>query len=73
MSTRLDLALTEIADAAGRASALVEPADPSATLTVHRIAARVRRRRAVRAGAAGAVAISVRARSRRVLIAASGG
>ncbi|WP_136519086.1 hypothetical protein [Cellulomonas telluris] len=58
MSTRLDLALTEIADAAGRATALVEPADPTATLTVHRIAARVRRRRAVRAGAAGAVAAS---------------
>lgn len=58
MSTRLDLALTEIADAAGRASWLAEESDPTAALTVHRIAARVRRRRAVRVGASGAVAAS---------------
>ncbi|QGQ18575.1 hypothetical protein GC089_04070 [Cellulomonas sp. JZ18] len=58
MSTRLDLALTDIADAAGRASTLARPSDPTAAVTVHRIAARVRRRRAVRAGAGGAVAAS---------------
>ncbi|QCB92803.1 hypothetical protein [Cellulomonas shaoxiangyii] len=58
MSTRLDQALADIADAAGRASRLAEPGDATGAATVHRIAARVRRRRAVRATAGGAVAAS---------------
>ncbi|MFC8192923.1 hypothetical protein ACFUMH_14790 [Cellulomonas sp. NPDC057328] len=58
MSTRLDQALAEIADAAGHASRLAAPGDATATATVHRITARVRRRRAARATAGGAVAAS---------------
>lgn len=57
MSTRLDQALAEIAGAAGGASRLAVSGDAS-TATVRGIAARVRRRRAVRATAGGAVAAS---------------
>lgn len=67
MSTRLDLALHELADAAGATTTFGDPDASATTDTVHRLAARVRRRRAVRgatstavaASAAGAVALGV--------------
>lgn len=56
MSTYLDDALQEIADAAGRASRLAAPDDTDAVAVVQRITARVRRRRALHAGAGAAAA-----------------
>src|SRR5699024_10660992 len=65
MSTRLDLALQELAEAAGATSGFGDPDTSDTVQTVSRLAARVRRRRAVRtarttavaASAAGAVAL----------------
>ncbi|UZN02426.1 hypothetical protein [Cellulomonas sp. S1-8] len=60
MSTRLHLALRDVADAAGDTTAFGDPDDGATTLTVQRLAARVRRRRAVRgAGTAGVAASAV--------------
>ncbi|GIG40532.1 hypothetical protein [Cellulomonas phragmiteti] len=58
MSTRLDLALQEVAEAAGASSGFGDPETPGTATTVHRLAARVRRRRAARGAATTAVAAS---------------
>lgn len=58
MSTRLDLALQELADAAGATSDFGDPDAAATTATVQRLAAQVRRRRAVRGAASTAVAAS---------------
>lgn len=59
MSTRLDLALHDLADAAADTSRFGDPDTSATVLTVHRLAARVRRRRAARAAGTAAVAASV--------------
>lgn len=59
MSTRLDLALREVADAAGAGSSLADADAPGTTALVDSLTARVRRRRAVRTATTGAVAASV--------------
>ena len=58
MSTRLDLALQEIADAAGDATAFGDDTAASTVATVRRLTGRVRRRRAVRGAGTAAVAAS---------------
>ncbi|MBO3088353.1 hypothetical protein [Cellulomonas dongxiuzhuiae] len=59
MSTRLDLALRELADAAADTSTFGDPDTSATVLTVHRLAGRVRRRRAARGAGTAAVAASV--------------
>jgi hypothetical protein len=58
MSTRLDLALHEIAEAVGGASAFGDATAPHTVATVRRLTGRVRRRRAVRGVGTAAVAAS---------------
>jgi hypothetical protein len=58
MSTRLDLALHEIADAAGDATAFGDDTAAGTVATVRRLTGRVRRRRAARGAGAAAVAAS---------------
>lgn len=61
MTTRLDLALREVADAAGTGSPLADADAPGTTALVEHLTARVRRRRAVRTATTGAVAACVAA------------
>lgn len=61
MTTRLDLALREVADAAGAGSSLADADAPGTTALVASLTARVRRRRTVRTATTGAVAASVAA------------
>ena len=58
MSTRLDLALQELADAAGATSGFGDPDTSTTVQTVARLTARVRRRRTVRGAGTAAVAAS---------------
>ncbi|MBO0899520.1 hypothetical protein J1G42_06040 [Cellulomonas sp. zg-ZUI222] len=66
MSTRLGLALHDVADAAAHASAFGDPDDGTTVATVHRLASRVRRRRATRA--AGTVTVAASAAGAVVLV-----
>ncbi len=58
MSTRLDLALHDVADAAGLASTFGDADDDTTVATLQRLAGRVRRRRATRSAGTVAVAAS---------------
>jgi len=58
LSTRLDLALQELADAAGATSGFGDPDTSTTVQTVARLTARVRRRRTVRGAGTAAVAAS---------------
>jgi len=58
MSTRLDLALHELADAVSDTTTFGDPTSVGTGVTVHRIAASVRRRRAARHAGTAAVAAS---------------